>query len=1639
MKYLKYLLTLVFVYSYLLFSENDNQENPYIFASVNVITGEYTERHNDLILSGPQPLAINRFHIRDDRFRYGWQCNLPNLLNQPIAGDNGNFTDTHKISYEYDQQNRLKSLKVSDLVDEQICSWMTIQYSKDATQCFIQTHDDQQLTYHFLNNHLIGEVISSTQPTISYTYRAHPSGEGYVISQRNLPDGRGIEMEYYEKNHPHAGKVKLQKCRMGDSTSTLINHFIYHDSFTEVYDALNCKTIYRFSKGKITAIENYDRHGLICRAENLLWTETGPNKKLQIKTRYIADEKNNILKAHYYSYDSKGYLIKDTLYGNLSGLCLADIVIGEDGIPLRNGIESYSVYYEYVNGMLSCKTEDNGKKNIYFYESYDKPKAKLTCINEKVVLREFYIYNQSQQMICLICDDGCTEKENDLTGVTERHIKTISYKQNHPALGLPEVIEEKYLNLANDNEVLTKKTVNHYNHQAKIIQQDVYDSDNCYRYSLYASYDEGGRQNALSDANGKTILKAYDLNNNLIKTTSIDSSGNFQEITNFYDLANRLESSLTTDKDDNFQKVHYQYDVKGNKTTFIDECGNKTFYEYDDLGREIKVILPEVFNEELKRENPIKKKSYDALNRIISETDPKGLTSRTEYNAYGKPTAIYSPNQRIKKFVYNLDGSLKTSLNQPGVYTVFHRDSLGRISKEELFEICGKLIHAKNYFYNGLHLLEISLSEREKPLKVIRFEYDDAGRLISQDELFNEKIIKRKTYTYNSFGQQTTTREYFGENLQDFITSINEFDATGSALSTCVENLSKKLQKTTSFENSNTSLQPQEELVTNDLGQKVFQQTCHDSAGNVTITIFDALKRPSLIIKKDNAGNINYKQELLWDLNNHKVKEINFVAHDNSYTTIWKYDENDLLIEIIEGQGTECPKHTTFDYDEFGQLVTIQKADGVKIHYEYSSFGEISHLYSSDHTVDYILNYDNDQHITLIFDKVHQTTTSRTFSTDGCLLCEQQGNGFKTTRKYDALNRCIYLELADHSCIEYKYDGIYLKEILRTTPSGNTYKHLYEERDLKGNILLETLADNAAQTKYTYDTSQRITSIDTPYWAECIEYLDLTNTISKISIKNSFNKNESDFIYDSSCRLIHEKGGLTNNFTYNWQGSQTTKNHSPQQHQYDLNGNVKAKDNIAFNYDALNRLTAVHSDDGLTYRYQYDFYNRRLSKTCIDSTGNQLWIENYIYDGLNEIGSYDEKGAIKQLRVLGEGLGAEIGSAIALELNNKIYIPIHDHRGSICALIDAETHDVVEEMYYSAFGEEQHFFYHNLSPWRFSSKRLDPESKLIFFGKRYYDPSTSQWITLDPLRTIEGSSPYCYASNNPLSRIDPYGLFSLNFLWTKFYSKFSTIKQKLSQLLDPFSTFVNDNLSLEANFKNSIEQHALDFFGRNTLLLHGFYLDKEELGTFGQGEIHDKVRITLVNGILNARYDVLESAKMISECHGGNNIHYIFRPTEGWSFDFVKSMLVKYGWVSPQAKQLAARWRELISEMGGTQGGGKIIHYAHSIGAADTLLAKGLLSPEEMRMIQVYTFGSPSLLAPGGFYSVHNYVSKGDAVSYLDPFQYVRSVLNPSSHISFLPSSWPIPLIDHQLTFPSYSSILEVLGQQFLDNYRLAN
>src|SRR5512133_1286177 len=70
------------------------------------------------------------------------------------------------------------------------------------------------------------------------------------------------------------------------------------------------------------------------------------------------------------------------------------------------------------------------------------------------------------------------------------------------------------------------------------------------------------------------------------------------------------------------------------------------------------------------------------------------------------------------------------------------------------------------------------------------------------------------------------------------------------------------------------------------------------------------------------------------------------------------------------------------------------------------------------------------------------------------------------------------------------------------------------------------------------------------------------------------------------------------------------------------------------------------------------------------------------------------------------------------------------------------------------------------NPFRFSTKFQDDETGLLYYGYRYYDPSTGRWKSRDPIAEKGGKNLYAFVSNaGGIGRIDFLG--HGEFVWVE--------------------------------------------------------------------------------------------------------------------------------------------------------------------------------------------------------------------------------------------------------------------------------
>jgi RHS repeat-associated protein len=232
---------------------------------------------------------------------------------------------------------------------------------------------------------------------------------------------------------------------------------------------------------------------------------------------------------------------------------------------------------------------------------------------------------------------------------------------------------------------------------------------------------------------------------------------------------------------------------------------------------------------------------------------------------------------------------------------------------------------------------------------------------------------------------------------------------------------------------------------------------------------------------------------------------------------------------------------------------------------------------------------------------------------------------------------------------------------------------------------------------------------------------------------------------------------------------------------YDDDGNLMADGRWAYIWDGENRLTTIETLSSVASTlpalkqrldFAYDSQGRRISKTVKTwDAGTSTWTVQtevrFLYDGWNLAGEYLASDYTPvQLPVWGldvsgsmQGAGG-VGGLLWVTKSTGTHVPGYDANGNVIAWIDSTSGSVVGGAEYGAFGEPVRVSGAAATQsYGFSTKYLDKETGLNYYGFRYYNPSTGRWLSRDPIAEHGGLNLYAFHGNNLVGGIDYLGLW----------------------------------------------------------------------------------------------------------------------------------------------------------------------------------------------------------------------------------------------------------------------------------------
>jgi RHS repeat-associated protein len=101
---------------------------------------------------------------------------------------------------------------------------------------------------------------------------------------------------------------------------------------------------------------------------------------------------------------------------------------------------------------------------------------------------------------------------------------------------------------------------------------------------------------------------------------------------------------------------------------------------------------------------------------------------------------------------------------------------------------------------------------------------------------------------------------------------------------------------------------------------------------------------------------------------------------------------------------------------------------------------------------------------------------------------------------------------------------------------------------------------------------------------------------------------------------------------------------------------------------------------------------------------------------------------------------------------------VSDDLGSPRLVVDVDSGEVAQRLDYDAFGRVVRDTNPGFQPFGFAGGLYDPDTGLVRFGARDYDPETGRWTAQDPIDFAAGDANlYGYVLGDPVNLVDPSG------------------------------------------------------------------------------------------------------------------------------------------------------------------------------------------------------------------------------------------------------------------------------------------
>lgn len=848
-------------------------------------------------------------------------------------------------------------------------------------------------------------------------------------------------------------------------------------------------------------------------------------------------------------------------------------------------------------------------------------------------------------------------------------------------------------------------------------------------------------------AHPRTSTFDFDGANNLVGST--DARGKTSTMT--YDA----RGNVLTKTDPLGHTVSFTYDALSDVTSTTDALGNTSTATYSSAGKQLTSTS---------RGGVEQSWSYNANGTVATWTDGRGKSTSYGYNTRGLPIAVTDPDGRTASTTYDAAGFVTSQTNGANKTTTYSRDPVGR---ELTATTPGQHTTTTTYDGDG-NVLTVSdprgkvttntyddadqLTSTEDPLgDVTAYENDDTGRLSAT----TDPDGKETTRGYNAFGELTTVTDPNGH------TTHYGYDKAGNRTSIT---LPSGAESTATYEDAG-------QLASSTDAEGKTTTFTRNANGQVTSTT-DPLNRATTQTWTDDG------QPAVRTLPDSSTTEQTYTAigaletftNADGLVTHYTYSDAGLPTSKTEPGGLE----TDYTYDGAGRLKTTTTPDGRVVTLSYDDDGNVvtSHSDKSGST-DVTFSYNANAQRTSMQD----VTGTASYSYDAAGQLTSTTNGAGSTVGYDYTDRgqIASITYPGNKTVDYTYDDAgQMTSVTDWANHSTTFGWT-----ANGQLHTSAIPNGVTQTT-TYDDDGQTTDIAVAGSSALADYGYTWNAAGELTADSSTDQLGSgithQYGYDTLGQLASVGDGGA--------GAPSTVTASP-------GGQLsQAVDGTAFTYNTKQQLTASVPASGPSASYTYDGNGSRVSSTVAAIGATPAGTTNYSYDPDGNLDSVQLAGGatiaytsdgdgLRQSRTEGSAATSlvwDVTGDLPLLLDDGEYSYIYGPGITPIAQVDDSTGSIqylhadllgstrlITNSAGSATGAYRYSAYGTIadhdgaaSSVGYTGNWTDPDSTLVYLRARDYDPTTGQFLQVDP--AVDATrQPYAYVSNNPLASTDPTG------------------------------------------------------------------------------------------------------------------------------------------------------------------------------------------------------------------------------------------------------------------------------------------